>query len=109
MMSFVDDLMNLRSTLDRLRKSDDRGASAIEWVVITAVLVIAVSVVGAIVMTIVRERAQQLEDCAGVAATGDSCEGASIPGGDPDGAGALAASFAPAGATTSAVDPAALV
>ncbi|GAA4283236.1 hypothetical protein GCM10022261_07670 [Brevibacterium daeguense] len=109
MKPFFDDLMNLRATLDRARKSDDRGASAIEWVVITAVLVIAVSVVGAIVMSIVRERSQTLETCANNAAEGNSCEGAAVPGGAPDDVAAPAASVVPAGAAGSATDPANLL
>lgn len=72
-MKLLDDVMNWRGTVKRLRESGDRGASAIEWVVITAVLVIAVSVVAAIVLSIVRERAGQLEDCATSATSGEEC------------------------------------
>lgn len=73
MKDFFSDLLNWRSTIDRIRRSDERGASAIEWVVITAILVIAVSIVGAIVMNIVQSRADQLESCADTAATGEEC------------------------------------
>ncbi len=72
-MKLLDDVMNWRGTVRRLRESNDRGASAIEWVVITAVLVIAVSVVAAIVLNIVRERSSQLEDCANSATSGQEC------------------------------------
>lgn len=74
-MKFLLDEWSLwRSNLERLRKRNDAGASAIEWVIITAVLVIAVSVVGGIVMNIVRDKSDQMADCADSASQGDSCD-----------------------------------
>ncbi|WGW12625.1 hypothetical protein LWF01_02325 [Saxibacter everestensis] len=51
----------LRSSAGRAR---DRGASAIEWVIITAVLVVVVSIIGGVVYNVVQTKSSELEKCA---------------------------------------------
>jgi hypothetical protein len=50
-------LMELRRRYARARMSDDLGASAIEWVIITGIVVILTGVVGGIIYTKVTDTA----------------------------------------------------
>ena len=42
----------------------DLGASALEWAIIAAVVVVAASVIGGVIYNIVDTKSQQLEQCA---------------------------------------------
>jgi Flp pilus assembly pilin Flp len=55
----------------RARQSED-GASVIEWAMIAAIVVVAASVIGVVVMKIVTNKSQQLDDCASKPA-GSAC------------------------------------
>lgn len=52
----------------------DAGASALEWAIIAAVVVVAASLIGGAVYKIVAEKSQALEACASVA-VGAACAG----------------------------------
>lgn len=51
----------------------DRGASAIEFAIIAAVVVVAASVVGGVVYNIVSSKSSQLDQCAKQAVGATSC------------------------------------
>lgn len=54
----------LRGRIARARASDrDRGASAIEWVVIAAVVVTIVAAVAVIISNALEDRAEDVSDC----------------------------------------------
>ena len=55
----------------RLRR-DEAGASVLEWAMIAAIVVVAASVIGVVVMKIVNEKSSQLDDCASKPA-GSAC------------------------------------
>ena len=57
----------------------DAGASALEWAIIAAVVVVAASVIGGAVYKIVQTRSTALETCATVA-VGDACAGGTAAG-----------------------------
>ncbi|WP_349829236.1 hypothetical protein [Brevibacterium litoralis] len=75
MKLLLDDLALWRRNAGRRRSRGDRGASAIEWVIITAVLVVAVSVIGGVITTVVNNQADKLEQCASTAGGGEECVG----------------------------------
>jgi len=51
--------------LDRVRAGgSDRGASALEWAVIAAVLVVAASAIGVVVYNVVQQKGSALQECA---------------------------------------------
>lgn len=51
----------------RAREKDlDRGATALEWAVISAILVTAAVLVGGIVYTVVQDKSKALNDCGSV-------------------------------------------
>ncbi|MEW1959972.1 hypothetical protein [Kineococcus sp. NPDC059986] len=50
----------------------DAGASALEWAVIAAVVVVAASLIGGAVYKIVQDKSRELQTCASVA-VGSSC------------------------------------
>ncbi len=54
-------VLHLRVRLDRARTSPERGASAVEWVIITAVLLALAGVVGWAIYNFVSEAAEDLE------------------------------------------------
>lgn len=54
----------------------DAGASALEWAIIAAVVVVAASLIGGAVYKIVADKSQALEACANVA-VGAACAGGS--------------------------------
>jgi Flp pilus assembly pilin Flp len=43
---------------------DERGASAIEWAIIAAVAVVMISIVGAVLFTVVGNKSDQISKCA---------------------------------------------
>lgn len=49
--------MELQRRYARARATDDRGASAIEWVIITGILVAIAAAVGGVIYNLVRSRA----------------------------------------------------
>ena len=53
--------MELRRRYARARASDDRGASAIEWVIITGILVAIAGVVGVIIYNLVKSKAESIQ------------------------------------------------
>ena len=53
-------LLWLQVRLDRIRANPDRGASAMEFVIITAVLVALAAVVGGIIYTMVTDKAESI-------------------------------------------------
>jgi Flp pilus assembly pilin Flp len=55
----------------RIRQNED-GASVIEWAMIAAIVVVAASVIGVVVMKIVTNKSAQLDDCASKPA-GSAC------------------------------------
>ena len=54
-------LMELRRRTAHARANPDRGASAIEWVIITGVLVAIAAAVGLIIYNMVKDQADSLE------------------------------------------------
>lgn len=54
-------LLRLRTRVDGARRSPERGASAIEWVIITAVLLTLAGVVGWAIYNFVSDAANELE------------------------------------------------
>ena len=54
----------------RIRQSED-GASVIEWAMIAAVVVVAASIIGAVIFNIVQDKSSQLDECANQPAGSD--------------------------------------
>jgi hypothetical protein len=54
-------LLTLQARIDRARRMPERGASAIEWVIITAALVALAGVVGVIIYNRVRGAAENIQ------------------------------------------------
>lgn len=54
-------LLTLRCRLDRLHRRSQHGASAMEFVIITAVLVVLASGVALIIYNLVNDKAEQIE------------------------------------------------
>ncbi|GAA0288822.1 hypothetical protein [Kineococcus aurantiacus] len=54
------------------RDGRDAGASALEWAIIAAVVVVAASLIGGAIYKIVQDKSQDLQTCASVA-VGSSC------------------------------------
>jgi Flp pilus assembly pilin Flp len=50
----------------RLRAQDERGASVLEWALIAAVVVVAASIIGAVIFNIVTKKSNDLESCSNV-------------------------------------------
>ncbi|MFT4082984.1 MAG: hypothetical protein QM638_10390 [Nocardioides sp.] len=48
----------------RAMRRDERGASVLEWALIAAVVVVAASIIGAVIFKIVNDKSSSLEDCA---------------------------------------------
>lgn len=53
-------LMEVRRRIARARHSDDRGASAIEWVIITGILVAIAAAAGLIIFNRIRDEANSI-------------------------------------------------
>jgi Flp pilus assembly pilin Flp len=56
----------------RAVRRDERGATVLEWALIAAVIVVAASIISAVVYNIVETKSSQLEDCANMPA-GSTC------------------------------------
>jgi Flp pilus assembly pilin Flp len=56
-------LQDARFRFHRIRQSED-GASVIEWAMIAAVVVVAASIIGAVIFNIVQNKSDQLDQCA---------------------------------------------
>ena len=58
--------MNLHTLLARLRarRSDQRGATVLEWALIAAAVVVATSVIAAVIFRVIDNRSADLEACA---------------------------------------------
>jgi hypothetical protein len=54
-------LLLLRERVERARKADDRGVSAIEWVVITAMLVVIAGAVFAVLYNTILSKANSID------------------------------------------------
>jgi hypothetical protein len=54
----------VRARAARAAGPADLGASALEWAIIAAIVVVAASIIGAVVMQLVRDKSTQLQDCA---------------------------------------------
>ncbi|MDH2413236.1 hypothetical protein [Nocardioides sp. CER19] len=50
----------------RLRRAErgERGASVLEWALIAAVVVVAASIIGAVIINIVTKKSTELDNCA---------------------------------------------
>lgn len=46
------------------RSRDQRGASVLEWAMIAAVVVLAASLIGGVIFSIVQDKGNELEQCA---------------------------------------------
>ncbi|WP_432492146.1 hypothetical protein [Kineococcus gypseus] len=72
----------LRALAARARRAAaggrDAGASALEWAIIAAVVVVAASVIGGVVFNVVKTKGADLAECAGVA-VGEACAGGVAP------------------------------
>jgi Flp pilus assembly pilin Flp len=56
--------MSLRARIARVRSGElERGASAVEWVVISMIVVTIVAVVGFVISTALQGRAKNVSDC----------------------------------------------
>ena len=55
-------LHQAHARLRRLR--DEAGATVLEWALIAAVVVVAASIIGAVIFNIVQDKSSQLDDCA---------------------------------------------
>jgi Flp pilus assembly pilin Flp len=55
------------------RHRDDRGASALEWAVISAILVTAAVIIGGVIYNVVQDKSNQIESCGALGADAQSC------------------------------------
>ncbi|MGP3971009.1 hypothetical protein [Streptomyces sp. 6N223] len=64
----------VRGRVERARAQEDRGASAIEWVVIAAVVVTVVAAVGYVISQALNDRAEDVSNCIeGTDGTAENC------------------------------------
>jgi len=72
MISFA--LLMLQDAHARFRRlrQDETGASVLEWALIAAVVVVAASIIGAVIFNIVQDKSTDLENCANKPA-GSNC------------------------------------
>lgn len=64
--------MLLTDARARASVARERGASALEWAIIAAIVVVAATAVGAVVYKVVTNKASNIEDCGNVPA-GTKC------------------------------------
>lgn len=60
-------------TTGTLGTARDRGASAIEFAIIAAVVVVAASVIGGVIFNIVQDKSTQLDQCANQPIGSEAC------------------------------------
>ncbi len=53
--------LELRRRMARARSAPDRGASTIEWVIITGILVLIAAAVGAVIYNLVKNQADSIQ------------------------------------------------
>lgn len=72
MLSFA--VLLLKDAHARVRsiRRDEAGATVLEWALIAAVVVVAASIIGAVIFNIVTDKSNQLDDCANQPA-GSAC------------------------------------
>lgn len=64
----------LRARIARITTgARDRGASALEFAIIAAVVVVAASVIGAVIFNIVQDKSTELQECANQPIGADAC------------------------------------
>jgi Flp pilus assembly pilin Flp len=61
---------SVRRAQEQLLADKERGASALEWALIAAVVVVAAALIGAAVFNVIQTRAAQVQQCGNVAAGG---------------------------------------
>ncbi|SOC57519.1 hypothetical protein [Ornithinimicrobium cerasi] len=61
---------SVRRAHEQLLADKERGASALEWALIAAVVVVAAALIGAAVFNVIQTRAAQVQQCGNVAAGG---------------------------------------
>jgi Flp pilus assembly pilin Flp len=54
----------MRDNWERARGARERGASALEWAIIAAIVVVAATAIGAAIFNIVQDKTTALNDCA---------------------------------------------
>jgi len=64
-------LQDAHARFQRMRR-DESGATVLEWALIAAVVVVAASIIGAVIFNIVQDKSAQLDDCANQPA-GSAC------------------------------------
>lgn len=62
------------SAVGRDRRHRDRGASALEWAVISAILVTAAVIIGGVIYTVVDNKSNDIKACGALGANAESCE-----------------------------------
>lgn len=72
MISIAVLLLQDAHTRFRRARHDEAGASVLEWALIAAVVVVAASIIGAVIFNIVNDKSAQLDDCANQPA-GSAC------------------------------------
>ncbi|GAA4662267.1 hypothetical protein [Kineococcus glutinatus] len=70
-----------RSRAARARGAADLGASALEWAIIAAIVVVAASVIGGVVYGIVQDKSASLTACANQAVSATCSTGGTAGGG----------------------------
>jgi Flp pilus assembly pilin Flp len=58
----------------RRQRRDDRGASALEWAVISAILVTAAVIIGGVIYNVVSNKSDDIQACGSLGASAESCE-----------------------------------
>ena len=56
------------------RRRDDCGASALEWAVISAILVTAAVIIGGVIYNVVSDKSKDIQACGSLGASAESCE-----------------------------------
>lgn len=56
------------------RRRGDHGASALEWAVISAILVTAAVIIGGVIYNVVSDKSDAIEACGSLGANAESCE-----------------------------------
>lgn len=72
MVSFAVLLLQDAHARFRRIRDDEAGASVLEWALIAAVVVVAASIIGAVIFNIVNDKSSQLDNCANQPA-GSAC------------------------------------
>ena len=57
-------IVQRRLAASRGRDRDERGATVLEWALIAAVVVVAASIIAAVIFRIINQKSQDLSDCA---------------------------------------------